>query len=99
MESIIPSGKEQRKITITDNSYHQIVPAVTVIVDAGWSTHSHKYSNNAKSRVAIIIGKATGKILHMGYAIKFAQFVINVPRHHFPYLLLELEWFFCCHGN
>lgn len=34
-----------------------------MIVDGGWSKRSHKHSYNAKSGVAIIIGKATGIII------------------------------------
>ena len=62
-ESMTLAGKEQKEIAIANNSYHQGVPFVTVIVDGGWSKRTHKHSYNAKSRVAIIIGKATGKIL------------------------------------
>ena len=40
---------------------HQGVPAITVIVDGGWSKRSHCHSYNAKSSVGIIIGQATGK--------------------------------------
>ena len=42
-----------------------------MIVDGGWSKLSHKRSYNAKSGVAIIISKATRKILHMGACNKF----------------------------
>ena len=31
----------------------------------GWSKRSHKHSYNANSVVAIIIGKATGKLLYL----------------------------------
>ena len=34
-------------------------PAITVIVDGGWSKRSHKHSYNAKSGVGVIIGKET----------------------------------------
>ena len=46
--------------------YHEGVPAITVIVDGGWSKRSHKLSYNANSGVGIIIGKETGKLLHLG---------------------------------
>ena len=41
--------------------YHDGVPAITVIVDGGWSKRSHKHSYNAKSEVAIIIGAELGR--------------------------------------
>ena len=42
--------------------YHEGMPAITVIVDSGWSKRSDHYSYNAKSGVGIIIGQATGKL-------------------------------------
>ena len=39
----------------------------------GWSKRSHKHSYNAKSGVAIIIGEATGRLLHIGVRNKFCQ--------------------------
>ena len=62
---MISADKEEREIAITNNSYHQGVPAITVIVDCGWSKCSHKHSYDTKSGVAVIIGKVTGKILHV----------------------------------
>ena len=44
-----------------------------MIVDGGWSKRSHKYSYNAKSGVAIIIGKETGKLLHIGVRNKYCH--------------------------
>ena len=52
-------------------SYHDGVPAITVIVDGGWSKRSHKHSYNAKSGVGIIIGQKTGKLLHIGVRNKY----------------------------
>ena len=51
--------------------YHDGVPAITVIVDGGWSKRSHKHSYNAKSGTAIIIGKETGKLLYIGVRNKY----------------------------
>ena len=75
-QSMTSAGKEEREI---DNSYHQGVPAITVIVDDGWSKRTHKYSYNAKSGVAIIIGKATGKILFMGVHNEFCSICNQHP--------------------
>ena len=49
----------------------KVHPAITVIIDGGWSKCSHSHSYNAKSGVAIIIGKATGKLLHIGVCNKY----------------------------
>ena len=45
---------------IERGSFHDGVPAITVIVDGGWSKRSHKHSYNAKSGAVIIIGTHTG---------------------------------------
>ena len=67
-ESMNEAGKEEKR-----GNYHQGVPAITVYVDRGWSKHSHKHSYNANSGVAIIIGKATGKLLHLGVRNKYCS--------------------------
>ena len=67
------AGKEERKLAIERGEYHQDVPAITVYVDGGWSKRSHKHSYNAKSGVAIIIGKAMGKLLHIGIRNKYCS--------------------------
>ena len=54
---------EAGKLAIRRGDYHEGVPAITVIVDGGWSKRSHRHSYNANSGVGIIIGKATGKLL------------------------------------
>ena len=58
------AAAEEKKLAIERNSFHEGVPAITVIVDGGWSKRSHKHSYNAKSGVAIIIGKETRIIIH-----------------------------------
>ena len=57
---------EEKLIAVSRGSYHQGVPAFTVICDGGWSKRSHKHSHSDTGGVAIIIGKATGKLLHVG---------------------------------
>ena len=59
------------KHAIFNGRYHQEVPAITIIVDGGWSKRSHKHLYNAKSRVGIIIGKETSKILYLGIRNKY----------------------------
>ena len=70
-ESIKLAGEEEKAIAIAQNRYHQGIPAITVIVDGGWSKCTHKHTYNAKSGVGIIIGKQTGKILFMGVRNKY----------------------------
>ena len=60
------AAAEEKLIAVARGSYHQGVPAITVICDGGWSKRSHKHSHSATGGVAIIIGKATGKLLHVG---------------------------------
>lgn len=70
-ESMKAAGQEERQLAIQKGSYHQDVPAIAVIVDGGWSKRTHKHSYNAKSGVAVIIGKATGKLLFLGVRNKY----------------------------
>lgn len=58
------TGREEKWLAEERGSYHEGVPAITVVVDGGWSKRSHKHSYNAKSGVAIIIGKETGKLVY-----------------------------------
>ena len=69
--SMKEAAEEEKKLAIARGSYHEDVPAITVIVDGGWSKRTHKHSYNAKSGVGIIVGKQTGKILHLGVRNKF----------------------------
>ena len=48
-ESMKSAGEMEKTIAISQNRYHQGVPAIMVIVDGGWSKWSHKHSYNAKS--------------------------------------------------
>ena len=70
-DSMKEAGAEERAVAISRSQYHQGVPAITVIVDGGWSKRSHRHSYNAKSGVGIIIGKETGKILYLGVRNKY----------------------------
>ena len=62
---------KEREHAISMNSYHQGIPAITVVVDGGWSKRSHKHSYNAKSGVAVIFGRHTKRLLHLGVRNKF----------------------------
>ena len=65
------AGREEKQLAEERDDYHRGVPCITVIVDGGWSKHSHRHSYNAKSGVGIIIGEVTGKILHIGVRNKY----------------------------
>ena len=67
------AGEEERTLAISQNRYHQGVPAITVILDSGWCKRTHKHSYNVKSGVGVIIGKETGKILFLGVRNKFCS--------------------------
>ena len=70
-EVMVEAGKEEKKLAEERADFHEGVPAITVIVDGGWSKRSHRHSYNAKSGVGIIIGQATGKLLHIGVRNKY----------------------------
>ena len=53
-EEVLEAGKEEKRIAIENGQFHHSIPAVTVVVDAGWSKRSHKHSYNANSGVGVI---------------------------------------------
>lgn len=72
-DSMKQAAEEEKQLAIEQNSYHQGIPAISVIVDAGWSKRSHKHSYNAKSGVGIIIGTKTKKLLYLGVRNKYCS--------------------------
>ena len=64
---------KERENAISIDSFHQGVPAITVVVDGGWFKHSHKHSYNAKSGVAVIFGKHSKKLLYLDVRNKFCS--------------------------
>lgn len=101
-KAMAAAGQEEKRLAEERGDYHEGVPAITVIVDGGWSKRSHRHSYNAKSGVGIIIGKATGKLLHIGVRNKFCTAVLrallqrsmhatrtgNYPRHKWSQISL-----------
>ena len=77
-ESMVLAGQEERHKAIDRNSFFQGDPAITVILDGGWSKRSHKHSYNAKSGVGVIIGLVTGKYYLWVVEINIVLYVINV---------------------
>ena len=72
-ESMAEAGQEERRLAIEKGCYHEGVSTITVIVDGGWSKQSHWHSYTARSGVSIIIGKAMGKLLHIGTHNKYCH--------------------------
>lgn len=68
---MVDAGKEEKRLAEERGDYHEGVPAITVVVDAGWSKRSHRHSYNAKSGVGIIAGQVTGKLLYIGVRNKY----------------------------
>ena len=96
-QSMVEAGREERWLAIERGDFHEGAPSVTVIVDGGWSKHSRKHSYNAKSDVAIIIGKETGKLLHIGIRNKFcAACTQGIPKEKHScfknWSVLHLKW-------
>ena len=80
-DSMAESGREEKRLAEEWGQYHEGVPAITVIVDGGWSKRSHRHSYNADSGVAIIIGKETGKLLFIGVRNKYCTACArNIPQ-------------------
>ena len=60
-----------RKLAIERRDYHQGVPAVTVVIDGGWSKQRHRHSYNAKSGVVVLFGQCMKKLLFAGVRNKY----------------------------
>ena len=83
------AGQVERRLAIAQGNYHNAVPAITVVVDGGWSNRSHKHSYNANSGVGVIFGAATKALLFNGVRNKYCSVcAINtrnekpIPTHH-----------------
>ena len=74
------AAEEEKRLVIERKSYHEGVPAITVVLDAGWSKRSHKPSYNAKSGEGIIVGMETKKLLHVGVRNKYCSVCVQQPR-------------------
>ena len=91
-ESMKQAEGAEEAIAISKGHYRQGIPAITVIVDGGWSTQSYKHSYNAKSGVGIIIDKETGKILYMGVRNKYCSVCRNTTGDTIPLHDCFLNW-------
>ena len=73
VEAMKTVAEEEKQHALATKDLHHGVPAITVIVDGGWSKRSHKHSYNAKSGVAVIFGAHTKKLLFIGVRNKFCS--------------------------
>jgi hypothetical protein len=70
-KDMLIAGQEERRLAVERNDFHEEVSSIIVITDGGWSKRTHKHSYNAAGGVAIIIGKETKKLLHIGVRNKY----------------------------
>ena len=68
------ADKQEEEMAIAENHYHQGVPYVSVVADGGWSKH------NAMSRVAVIFGLKSKRLLFLGVRNKYCS-VWSVAEH------------------
>ncbi len=75
------AGGEEKRLAIQKGDYHEEIPAITVIVDTGWSKRSHM-DLIMPVGVGIIIGKETGKLLFIGVRNKYCLLSRCITRKH-----------------
>ena len=83
-DNLLAAGKEEIDLAIANSKYHNGMPAITVVVDGGWSKRSHKHSYNAKSDVGVIFGAATKKLLFIGVINKYCSVCAISERKNSP---------------
>ena len=80
-EQILIAGQKEEELAIQRGSYHNTVPAITVVVDGGWSKRSHGHSYIDNSGVGVIFGTATKGLLFIGVRNKHCSIcAINARR-------------------
>ena len=72
-ENLLIAGRKEKQLAIEQGNYHNRVPAITVVVYAGWSKRSHKHSYNANSGVDVIFGAANKALLSIGVRNKYCS--------------------------
>ena len=83
-EQILTAGQKERELAIQRGSYHNTVPAITVVVDGGWSKRSHGHSYNANSGVGVIFGAETKGLLFIGVRNKYCSVCAIYTRRGIP---------------
>ena len=56
-ESMKKAGEEERQMAILRGDFHQGVPAITVIVDSGWSKRSHTPTMQSQELASLLAKK------------------------------------------
>ena len=80
-EQLLIAGQKEEELAIQRGSYHNTVPAITVVVDGGWSKRSHGHSYIVNSGVGVILGAATKGLLFIGVRNKHCSIcAINARR-------------------
>ncbi|KAI4468265.1 cyclin [Holotrichia oblita] len=85
------AGEEERLLAIEKGHVIENVPWITVYLDGGWNKRSYGHSYNAASGVAVIIGRATRKVLYVGIRNKYcsicarADNINSEPQAHICY--------------
>ena len=72
-ENLLIAGQKEKQLAIEQGDYHNGIPAITVVVDGGWSKRSHKHTYNANSGVGVIYGAATKALLYIGVRNKYCS--------------------------
>jgi len=68
------AAEEEKQLAIEAEEFAVVrgikYPAITVVVDGGWSKRSYGHSYNSNNGVAVIIGSRTNKVIFMGTRTK-----------------------------
>ena len=73
-KQLLTAGQKEKELAIQQGSYNDNrVPAITVVVDGGWSKRAHGHSYNANSGVGVIFGAATKELLFIGVRNKYCS--------------------------
>ena len=94
-KQLLTTGRMERELAIAQGNYHNGVPAITVVVDTGWTKRSHKHSYSANSGVAVKFGAATKALLFLGVRNKYCSVCAINTRSGKPILAHCC----CCYRN
>ena len=97
---MVQAAAKERQLALQNDKTHEGVHTITVIVDGGWSSRSHKHSYNALGEVAIIIGNRTKKLLHLGVRVKYCSICSRAECMKVPVKNISvLKTSMCLHGQ
>ena len=87
---LLVAGLEEKEIATEKGEYHNNVPSITVVIDAGWSKRSHKPSYNANSGVGVTFRIAARCLLFIGVR-NFCSLELEISTVLFAQLLVVKE--------